>query len=569
MAQKKLIYAGTDDFVEIVRGNYYYVDKTLMIKELLDKPSKVTLFTRPRRFGKTLNMTMLKAFFEDIPGQKDLFKNLDIWCCGDTYMDLQGKYPVIFLSFKDIKGDTWDSVYNDFVELIREEYNRHYNLRHFDALNEYQQNDVQDYLNRTASESQIKMSLKNLSAFLHQCTGVRPFILIDEYDAPIMNGHEKGFDAEVISFIRSLFSSSMKTNEHIDRAVLTGVMRIAQADIFSGFNNVIVKSILDRDFSTCFGFTSSEVQKIAEYYGESEKMSELKEWYDGYLFGGKELYNPWSIMNYFTNGCTAAAYWTATGSNDVIRGILRSASPDLKENLERLLNGESIEAYVETNLTYNDISRLNPDDSIYSLLLMTGYLKSDAIADMEQDEISQTAYCTLSIPNNEIASVYRKEIFSQLIGTRANLIRKKLEKALNDDNSRLLQQGLREFLLENVSFHDTASEGFYHALVLGLLGAVGEDYKITSNKESGDGRYDLQLFNARTSKGILIEFKVIKNIAGTQDVIMEVLKDTASKTALSQMDAKHYETELKMNGADVIIKYGIAFHKKYAAVVKQ
>lgn len=267
MKELKKLFVRTDDFAEMIRGGYYYVDKTMLIKELIDKPSKVVLFTRPRRFGKSMNLLMLKAYFENVKGNETLFQELKIGHSGEQYLSEQGKYPIIYFTFKDIKTNSWQEMYALLSEQIRSEYLRHIELGHFDQLNQYRMTDVKDYLNRTATKAQMTKALENLTLLLHQTTGERPFILIDEYDAPLMHAKEKGYGEEALPFIRNFLSAGMKTNEHMSRAILTGVMRIAQADIFSGFNNVDVETVLDNDFSTQFGFTQDDVESIVGYYG--------------------------------------------------------------------------------------------------------------------------------------------------------------------------------------------------------------------------------------------------------------------------------------------------------------
>lgn len=550
-SMKKTIYIGSDDFTKIIDNDHFYLDKTLLVKELIDKPSEVILFTRPRRFGKTLNMMMLKTFFENIPGTARYFQDLSIWQCGDAYRAYQGKYPVIFLTFKDAKCDSWEDTYESICRLLQKEFNRHELLGHFDTLNSYQKKQIHKILDETASPVVYKDALGDLTEYLHQATGVRPIILIDEYDTPIMQGREKGFQQEIISFIRNLFSGGMKNNMHLERAILTGILRIAQEDIFSGLNNIKVQSLLDCDYSSCFGFTLEEIHNIVQYYGVSDKMEEIRDWYDGYLFGGQEIYNPWSVMNYFAAGCKPGTFWNATSSNDIIKRLLRSPSPQVITSLTALLNGETLDEYIEKDIAYG----MADDNILFSLLLMSGYLS-------EKDDHK------LGIPNREIAEVYRKEIFEQLADYPAGTSQYKFLEAVLSEKPEQIQTQLRGFLLANTSFYDTASEGFYHALVLGMLSAIGGAYKIYSNRESGDGRYDLQLVNFRESKGILFEFKILKNVAGTEDSIMTQLQHTAKEIALRQIEQKKYDMELKSQGIKKIVKYGIVFYKKYVAVVK-
>lgn len=567
--RKKTVYIGTDDFCKILDGNYYYVDKTLFIKELLDRPAEVMLFTRPRRFGKTLNMMMLKTFFENIPENERYFKNLKIWKCGEGYTKYFGKYPVIFLTFKDAKCDNWEETYEAICRLIQKEFNRHAMLGHFENLNKYQKNQINKILNETGSKVIYKDSLGDLSEYLHQTTGVRPIILIDEYDTPILQGYEKGFGKEVVSFIRNLFSGGMKNNINLERAILTGILRIAQEDIFSGLNNIKVATILDKEFNDCFGFTEEETEEIAEYYQVSHKIKEIKEWYDGYIFGGAEIYNPWSVMNYFANDCTPGTYWTATSSNDIIKHALKHPSTQIIEALTVLLNGESIHEFIERNISYDAVQYTGNRDSLYALLLMSGYLCEEKGEDYHEKNISKlSSLHRLKIPNKEIEEVYRREIFEEMVKGSTVPNQYRVQEAFLSGNSEMIQNQLREILLYNASYYDTASEGFYHALILGLLSCFGGNYKIYSNQEAGDGRYDLQLVDYVKKEGVIFEFKVLKIAGNTENEIMIQLTQAAKEIALQQIEDKNYDIGLKKSGIYNIVRYGIAFNRKYVAVEK-
>lgn len=557
----KTIYIGSDDFCKIVDGGYYYVDKTLLIKQLLDKPSEVALITRPRRFGKTLNMMMLKAFFEEAPDSQRYFENMKIWNCGETYTSHQGKYPVVFLTFKDAKCDNWEETYEAICRLIQKEFNRHSLLGHFKSLNDYQKKQVDKILNETAGKVVYQNALGDLTEYLHQTTGVRPIVLIDEYDTPILQGYEKGFGQEVISFVRNLFSGGMKNNIHLERAVLTGILRIAQEDIFSGLNNIRVATLLDKDYNDCFGFTEKEVMDIAEYFHVPDKMSEIMEWYDGYTFGGTEIYNPWSVMNYFASDCIPGTYWTATSSNDIIKQCLVNLSAQMMSNLTALLNGDSIEEYVEKNMSYGAVQE--EGSAIYTLFLMSGYL---CIANAEAPE-PQLPH-KLKIPNKEIIEVYRREIFDEMVRGDSSVNQYKVQQSFLSGSAAKIQDQLREILLYNVSYYDTASEGFYHALILGILSCLHGNYKIYSNQESGDGRYDLQLVDLNKKRGILFEFKVLRNLGGSEPEIMKQLTEAANDLALQQIQRKNYDVALTKSGVTNIEKYGVAFYKKYVAVAK-
>lgn len=557
----KTIYIGSDDFCKIMDGKYYYIDKTMLIKQLLDKPAEVTLFTRPRRFGKTLNMMMLKAFFENIPDNQKYFKNLKIWSCGEKYTEQQGRYPVVFLTFKDAKCDNWEETYEAICRLIQKEYNRHSLLGHFDSLNDYQKKQIDKILNETAGKVVYQNAIGDLTEYLHQAIGVRPIVLIDEYDTPILQGYEKGFSSEIVPFMRNLFSGGMKNNVHLERAVLTGILRIAQEDIFSGLNNIRVASLMDKDFNDCFGFTIEEIEEIANYYQVTEKIAEIKEWYNGYLFGDMEIYNPWSVMNYFASGYIPDAYWTATSRNDIIRQCLHNSSEQMFSSLTKLLNGESIEEYIEKNIAYGAIQNNKEGSAIYTLLLMSGYL---CIADNQKMSVVQK----LRIPNKEITEVFQKEIFEEMINGNSSINQYKVQQSFLSGSPEKIQVQLREILLYNVSYYDTASEGFYHALILGILSCLHGSFKIFSNQEAGDGRFDLQLVNFNQKHGILFEFKIMKNLKGNEDEIMKQLTETARNIALQQIKEKNYDVSLKKFDIKHTDKYGIAFFKKYVAVQK-
>lgn len=557
----KTIYIGSDDFCKIMDGRYYYIDKTMLIKQLLDKPAEVTLFTRPRRFGKTLNMMMLKAFFENIPDNQKYFKNLKIWSCGEKYTEQQGRYPVVFLTFKDAKCDNWEETYEAICRLIQKEYNRHSLLGHFDSLNDYQKKQIDKILNETAGKVVYQNAIGDLTEYLHQAIGVRPIVLIDEYDTPILQGYEKGFSSEIVPFMRNLFSGGMKNNVHLERAVLTDILRIAQEDIFSGLNNIRVASLMDKDFNDCFGFTIEEIEEIADYYQVTEKIAEIKEWYNGYLFGDMEIYNPWSVMNYFASGYIPDAYWTATSRNDIIRQCLHNSSAQMFSSLTKLLNGESIEEYIEKNIAYGAIQNNKEGSAIYTLLLMSGYL---CIADNQKMSVVQK----LRIPNKEITEVFQKEIFEEMINGNSSINQYKVQQSFLSGSPEKIQVQLREILLYNVSYYDTASEGFYHALILGILSCLHGSFKIFSNQEAGDGRFDLQLVNFNQKHGILFEFKIMKNLKGNEDEIMKQLTETARNIALQQIKEKNYDVSLKKFDIKHTDKYGIAFFKKYVAVQK-
>ena len=548
----KSLPVGISDYVR-AQSEYYYVDKTLLIKEFLDKKPLVSLFTRPRRFGKTLNMDMLRVFFEiSEEDTSRYFIDKAIWRCGDEYRLHQGKYPVIFLTFKDVKFDTWEATIDKIKELLQEEYGRHHKLANSDKISKYEKEYFAKILNRTASEVELTSSLEKLSKMLTVYYEKAPIIIIDEYDTPIQEGYSKDFYEESISFMRNFFSGAFKDNRNLSYGFLTGVLRIAQESIFSGFNNLTVNSVLDKEYDHYFGFTDEEVTEMLEYYGASEKKNELKDWYDGYLFGNVKIYNPWSVVNYISKGCDPQAYWVNTGKNEILEHVLRTATDDITEKLYSLLKGEKIVARIDQNVVYRALA--DDPGNIYSLLLVSGYLKSS-----EKKLQSDGAYlCEVSIPNKEIAAVYKNEILSHLlqIGAVTRTTANKIAESLYANDYRQLQKAIAEYMNQSISFYDAGAEGFYHGLILGLIALMDEHYKIKSNRESGDGRYDISLVpREKPYPGIIMELKWKKSLSEDK------LADLACE-ALAQIDHMNYDADMTEEGIKNILKFGIAFSGK-------
>lgn len=541
---------GISDY-RLASTEYYYVDKTMMIKDFLDERPMVSLFTRPRRFGKTLNMDMLRTFFEKTDEDTSVyFKNKNIWACGEKYRSHQGKYPVIFLSFKDIKCDTWEETFDAIKDLFSKEASRHSELKSADVFNEYEEAYIEKILSGTATPVELSVALANLSMMLHKYHGVAPIIIIDEYDTPIQQGHIKGFYDEIIGFMRNLFSGGLKDNKHLTYGFLTGILRVAKESIFSGLNNLAINSILDTKYSEYFGFTADEVKEIARYYHAEDKYNEICEWYDGYKFGNTEIFNPWSVINYFRNGCQPRAYWQSTGSNDIIGEILGGADETIYEKLNALLQGESFLTYIDTGVIYPQV-KSNPS-SVYSFLLVAGYLK----VIKSEPSFSGDFMCEVALPNKEITFVYNKEILQKLntIVPQATAI--SIQEAIYSGDTAALQKNLGTLLMQSVSSYDTVGENFYHGLVLGLCATLDNRFYITSNRESGEGRYDLCLC-PKDGKlpGILIELKAAKDCP--EDELKEL-----SKTALKQINDRKYDAELTVKGVRNILKYGVAFSGK-------
>lgn len=546
---------GNSDYKETSSENYY-VDKTLFIKELLDENPKIILFTRPRRFGKTLNMDMLRTFFEKTAEDNSVyFTKMKIWQQGSKYTEHQGKYPVIFLSLKDARGRRWETAYEMLKYIIRTEYSRHGEL---EASNEITLADRIAYnkiIMDTASDSYYLFSLQALSRMLYAHYKTKPIIIIDEYDTPVQEGHINGYYDEAIEFVRTFLSAGLKDNPNIMMSVLTGILRIAKESIFSGLNSVRVFSVLDHKFSSYFGFTADEIEAMAGYYGRSEKTGEIKEWYDGYKFGNQEIYNPWSVLNYFGNDCIAMPYWVQTSENAIIREILKSSDEVAYQNLTDIMTGRELRYNIKTNIIYPRLKE--PQADILGFLLMTGYLKA-----AETMLTAQGTYqCKLRIPNKELKTVYYQEILTLITqGTGESTIRS-LQAALLNNDAAKLKETLSDFMAKTISCFDGLRENYYHGLVLGLITVLEANYYLHSNRESGNGRYDIQLEPKNLHMpGIIIELKAAEKSSG------DSLKSLA-QTALEQIIEKKYDTELHARGIKTIYKYGVAFCNKDAEVV--
>lgn len=555
-AEVKSLPIGISDYVR-AQEEYYYVDKTLLIKEFLDRKPLVSLFTRPRRFGKTLNMDMLRVFFEiSDKNTSKYFADKNIWQCGEEYRSHQGKYPVIFLTFKDVKFDTWDATIDKIRGLLQEEYGRHQELLNSDKLSQYEKEYFTKIISATANEVELTSSLERLSKMLASHYDKAPVIIIDEYDTPIQEGYSKDFYDEIIGFMRNFFSGAFKDNKNLSYGFLTGILRIAQESIFSGLNNLTVNSVMDEEYDSFFGFTESEVKAMLSYYGVSDKEEELKDWYDGYLFGSEEIYNPWSVINYISKGCLPQAYWVNTGKNEILDDVLRVATDDITERLYDLLQGERVVARIDQNVVYRSLAE--EPANIYSLLLVAGYLKTPK----KELQADGSYLCEVSIPNREIAAVYKSEILSHFLQTGAitRTTANKIAESLYANDYKKLQSAIEEYMDKSISFFDGGAEGFYHGLMLGLIALMDNHYKIKSNRESGDGRFDVSLIpREKRYPGIILELKWKENLS---DVELEKW----SNEALKQIGELRYDSEMKEDGITEILKFGIAFSGKKVCV---
>lgn len=549
-AKNKSLPIGVSDF-KLATTGYYYVDKTLMIRDFLDKKPMVSLFTRPRRFGKTLNMDMLRVFFEKTNEDTSVyFKDKQIWQCGDYYTKHQGQYPVIFLTFKDVKSMTWEETFQKIRRLISLEFIRHNELETSSVLTAYEKGQYHLLAKDSGDEVDCQMGLQLLSLLLHKHYGRECIIIIDEYDTPIQQGHTCNFYPEIVNFMRNFFSGGLKDNPHLAFGFLTGILRVAKESIFSGMNNLKTYSILDDGYSSYFGFTEKEVKDMLRYYGKDDKYNELSEWYDGYRFGNTEIFNPWSVINYISDNCFPKAFWQSTGSNEIIGEIIQAATPEITKDLYKLLCGEKIAAYIDTGVIYPEVQ--NNPYSIYSFLLVAGYLKVANIYPQSDGNFM----CDVAIPNKEITFVYEKEVLNR---TNQNSLAISISQAIFSKDTQKLQALLEDFMVKSISSIDGANEGFYHGMMLGLCAILGNRYKIRSNRESGLGRFDIQLMPlTKGMPGFIFEFKHTKD----EHTDLSALADSA----LQQIETKKYDTELRDNGVNSIIRIGIAFRGKSAVV---
>ena len=549
LSSKKPLPIGVSDF-KSATTNYYYVDKTLLIRDFLNAIPMVSLFTRPRRFGKTLNMDMLRVFFEKTSDNTSIyFKDKYIWQCGDYYTKHQGQYPVIFLSFKDVKCSSWQETFQKISKLISLEFMRHDELESSFVLSSYEKEQYHRFASENINEVDCQMGLQLLSLLLHKHYNKECVIIVDEYDTPIQQGHLCDFYNEIVDFMRNFFSGGLKDNPHLAFGFLTGVLK---ESIFSGMNNLKTNSILDNRYSSYFGFTNEEVKDMLAYYEYEDKYQEILEWYDGYRFGNTEIFNPWSVINYISDQCFPKAFWQSTGSNDIIGEIIGTATPEITENLYKLFCGNTITTYVDTSVIYPEVQ--NNPYSIYSFLLVAGYLKVAAIYPQNDGNYM----CDVAIPNKEILYVYEKEVLNR---TNQNNVSISVHQAIFSKDTRKLQSLLEDFMLKSISTMDGANEAFYHGMMLGLCAVLGSQYKVRSNRESGLGRFDVELLPMMQGiPGFIFEFKHTKDI--------NVDLDSLANSALRQIDDMKYDTELKDFGVKNIVKIGIAFRQK-SAVVKR
>ena len=547
--RKKAIPVGIEDFERIIREDYYYVDKTMLIEELLINRAPVTLFTRPRRFGKTLNMSMIKYFFDvkNKEENKKLFENLKIY--SSEYMSEQGKYPVIFISLKDLKGDTWEECLKRLKLFIFDLYAEFEYIR--EKMNEWDKRKFEKVLYEKEDADYI-MSLKFLADSLYKYHGEKVIILIDEYDAPIINAFDKGYYNEAINFFQTFYSSALKTNNSLKYGILTGITRIIKEGIFSGLNNLYVNTILSRDYSEYFGLLENEVVEMLDYFDMKYKIEEVREWYNGYIFGESEVYNPWSIVNYVREK-EIKAYWANVSGNTLLENMLNHAGESVYDDLKKFTDGESIEKYISDGTTIKSL--LSNDDEIWQLLLYSGYLTKDE----KQEKESDSNVYNLKIPNKEIRKYFGNMFLNRFFGTevKTNI----LIKALEGGDIKKFEETLGEIMINMLSHFDLDKEmeKIYQVFMIGLVGFLMGKYEIISNDESGYGRYDLAMIPIKSNeKAYLMEFKISKTKKGMEE---------SAEKALKQIDEKKYDTKLRARGIKNILKIGIAFYGKEVKVV--
>ena len=569
MANTLKLPVGIDDFRKLRESHFYYVDKTRLIEQLLLNWSEVTLFTRPRRFGKTLNMSMLKSFF-DIGTDKALFDGLYISGNKELCDEYMGKFPVIFLSLKGVEGLTYDEAFEAFVRIMGKEVTRLSFLADSDKLTQIEQ---EQYKGLTIMKNgrlvfdkeKLISSLQLLSQLLYKHYGKKVVILIDEYDVPLDKAFQNGYYKEMVSLIRGLFGQALKTNEFLQFAVLTGCLRISKESIFTGLNNFKVMSITDTRFDEQFGFTDSEVKKLLSDYGMASHFDEVKEWYDGYHFGRADVYCPWDVINHVDHlrddsDAKPQTYWINSSGNSLVRRLINRADSSTKDEIERLIAGEAIEKVIRQDLTYDEIE--NSIDNIWSVLFTTGYLTK--IGEVKLPDSESYAY-KLVIPNKEVREVFVLQIqeWFKAVVANDNDTMKLLSKAILDKDETILARQLNIVMGRMISILDTKApddmkENFYHGLLLGLLRGSNPDWLIKSNRESGDGFSDILIKPENPDLGIVIEVKYAKEFKGL---------DAACDAAMAQIKEKRYDETLRDEGRCDILAYGIAFCRKRCRVV--
>ena len=561
MDNKLKLPVGIENFEEIRKSGFYYIDKTRLIEQLLQNWGKVNLFTRPRRFGKTLNMSMLKSFFE-IGTDSSLFEGLYISNNTELCNEYMGKYPVIFLSLKGVDGLTFSKSKEMLSEIIKEEADRHYYLKNSEKLTQEDRISFQSIL--TGTDENIENSLKTLSRFLYKHYDRKTIIIIDEYDVPLDKAFQNGYYKEMVALIKGIFGQALKTNDFLQFAILTGCLRISKESIFTGLNNFEVLSILNVQYDECFGFTDAEVRKILKDYGLSAHYADMKEWYDGYRFGNTDIYCPWDVINFAKKlvadkNARPSAFWINSSGNDMVKRFVDKADQTTRDEIEKLVAGSIVEKRLRLDLTYDEID--STIDNLWSVLFTTGYLTK--IGEVKMPDSESYAY-KLVIPNKEVREVFILQIqeWFKSVVTNDNDNMKLLSKAILDKDEQRIQRQLNIVMGRMISVLDTKAsdnmkENFYHGLLLGLLRGSNPDWLIKSNRESGDGFSDILIRPEDPDEGIVIEVKYAKEIKGL---------DVACEAAMTQIKDKRYYEALRDEGRCNILAYGIAFSRKRCKV---
>ena len=547
MNKTRPVPIGIDNFKKVIEEGYCYVDKTDLIDDILTRGAMVNLFPRPRRFGKTLTISMLENYFniKKKEENKDLFKGLKIENADAKVREAQGKYPVISLNLKGVKDTTWEKELYKLKEKMSELY--YENIEVSEVLNETEKRDYNAILLKMANETVYQLSLKKLSQYLMRYYKQPVIILIDEYDAPIENGFINGFYDDVINFMRNFFGEALKTNDYLKFACMTGILRVSKESIFSGLNNPKIYSILDKHYSEYFGFLPNEVEELLNEYGVENK-EEVKKWYDGYNFAGTEIYNPWSILNCISDN-RVQPYWINTGGTALLENMLKNAAGDVKKDLEDLIEGKVVVSELNENIVYSEIS--GSRENILNFLLMCGYLT------VEENWLQiDTIMGKLKIPNMEVKVAFRTIVNRWFEQNNARKEIADFQRAILRNDKELVGLILNQLMLKSISYFENV-ENFYHGFVLGLLVDMGEKYIVESNRESGYGRYDMKIEKKDGSIGIILEFKTVKE--------EEKMEEMAEK-ALEQIDRNEYYLDMKERGITNILKYGIAFNNKKAVL---
>lgn len=555
MSDFKPIPIGIENFKKLIDGGYYYVDKTLLIRDILDNGGAVNLYTRPRRFGKTLNMSMLQYYFEKTETDNSyLFKELNIAEAGEKYRAYQGQYPLINLSLKSLKQSSYEESFKLFKKLIADEFKRHLYILKNDKLLQSETEKYNQICNMCAEDATYLYAIRFLSDCLYKVYQKKVIILIDEYDVPLENSYFRGFYDRMIDLIRSAFESALKTNDSLEFGILTGCLRISKESIFTGLNHLKVNSITTLDYSEYFGFTEKEVQKATEDYGIPHRFPDVKQWYDGYLFGETEIYNPWSVL-YFISDAKAnqnalvQPYWSNTSSNDIIHDLMINGDEITHSTVEELINGGTVIAPVYEDITYQNIN-VN-SDYIWSFLLFTGYLKQIRMF-LQDDRI----YAEMCIPNREVRSIYRNTIQQWFDEKVKAASREDLFQAVINGNCEVFEDILCDWLEESISYYD-GKENYYHGFLTGLVSGF-RGYQTESNRESGLGRSDIMILERRRHKlAVIIEVKVADKFADL---------DKKCSEALVQIEEKQYDMKLKQDCYQKILKYGVAFYQKSCCI---